>query len=244
MKAMVLAAGMGSRLRPLTNDRPKALVEVDGRTMLERVLVRLRGYGIRLVVVNAHHHADMIVDYLAENDYFGLSIEVSLENELLDTGGGLRKAAPMLLASPQEPILVHNVDVLSSIDLNAMLAWHNAGDALATLAVKPRPSKRQLLFDAQGLLCGRQHASGEIDWARETTASTPLAFCGVHLIAPRLLDQLSEQGAFSIVPAYLRLAAAGEAIQAYRADNDYWRDLGKPESIAAATADLAAGLCN
>jgi NDP-sugar pyrophosphorylase family protein len=241
MKAMVLAAGMGTRLRPLTNDRPKALVEVGGRTMLEITLERLRSFGIREVVVNAHHHSEMIVDYLAENDFFGLSIEVSLENELLDTGGGLKKAAPMLLAGHREPILIHNVDVLSSINFNAMLTWHKASNALATLAVKPRASKRQLLFDAQDLLCGRQHADGSITWARKQSEAAPLAFCGVHLIEPRLLEELSEQGPFSIIPAYLRLAAAGEAIQAYRADRDYWRDLGKPESVLAAEADIASG---
>ena len=245
MKAMVLAAGLGTRLRPLTDDRPKALVEVAGKTMLERTLERLASLGITQIMVNAHHHADVLVNYLAEHRNFGLDLEISREIILLDTGGGLKQAAEFFLRDGgNEPFLVHNVDVASNIDFREMTARHQATGALATLAVKPRPSKRQLLFDAQGLPCGRQHASGEIDWARETTASTPLAFCGVHLIAPRLLDQLSEQGAFSIVPAYLRLAAAGEAIQAYRADNDYWRDLGKPESIAAATADLAAGLCN
>jgi NDP-sugar pyrophosphorylase family protein len=237
---MVLAAGMGSRLRPLTLHRPKALVEVGGHTMLEITLRRLANFGIREIVVNAHHHAEMIVDYLAENDFFGLSIEVSIEPELLDTGGGLQKAAPMLLAGGYDgPILVHNVDILSNVDFEAMRAAHERSGAWATLAVKPRPSKRQLFFDAQNALCGWQQADGSVQWARQAEATTPLAFCGLHIVAPQLIASLTEQNAFSIIPAYLKLASEGKQVIAYRADASYWRDLGKPESVAAAAQDLA-----
>jgi NDP-sugar pyrophosphorylase family protein len=240
MRAMVLAAGMGSRLRPLTLHRPKALVEVGGHTMLEITLRRLANFGIREIVVNAHHHAEMIVDYLAENDFFGLSIEVSIEPELLDTGGGLQKAAPMLLAGGYDgPILVHNVDILSNVDFEAMRAAHERSGAWATVAVKPRPSKRQLLFDAQDALCGWQQADGSVQWARQAEATTPLAFCGLHIVAPQLIASLTEQNAFSIIPAYLKLASEGKQVMAYRADASYWRDLGKPESVAAAAQDLA-----
>ena len=167
MKAMILAAGLGTRLRPLTDDRPKALVTVAGRTLLEITLSRLRSFGVREVIVNAHHYrASMIVDYLEANDNFGMRIEVSREEELLDTGGGLKKAAWFFLeagadsAQPidaqSRPFLVHNVDVLSTIDLAGMMRFHAEHSALATLAVQERETSRYLLFDEQGQLCGRR----------------------------------------------------------------------------------------
>ena len=139
MKAMIFAAGLGTRLRPLTDDRPKALVEVAGRTMLEITLSRLRSFGIREVIVNVHHFADMVVAYLKTNDNFGMRIEVSREDVLLDTGGGLKKAASFLLEDSNdsdEPIVLHNVDVLSTIDLQRMVQFHTENHALATLAVQ------------------------------------------------------------------------------------------------------------
>ena len=155
MKAMILAAGLGTRLRPLTNDRPKALVTVAGRTLLEITLARLRSFGVDEVIVNAHHHAQMIVDYLKANGNFGMRIEVSREQELLDTGGGLKKAAHFFLDSLQNPFILHNVDVLSTIDLGRMMRFHTERAALATLAVQERESSRYLLFDEQAQLCGR-----------------------------------------------------------------------------------------
>ena len=157
MKAMVLAAGLGTRLRPLTDDRPKALVEIDGRTLLEIALERLRTFGVTDVIVNVHHFADMIVEYLAARQNFGMHIEISREDVLLDTGGGLKKAAWFFLEDmDDEPFLLHNVDVLSNIDLARMVQFHNEHDALATLAVQERQSSRYLLFDEQGQLCGRR----------------------------------------------------------------------------------------
>lgn len=240
-RAMVLAAGLGTRLRPLTDARPKALVEVAGKTMLERTLLRLRNFGIEEVVVNAHHFADRLIDFLHEHKNFGMQIEISREDVLLDTGGGVKQAAEFFLRGGSDaPFLVHNVDVASAIDLGALVAAHEASNALATLAVKARSSSRQLLFDADGLLVGRQTPTAT-EWAREILHPTPLAFCGIHVLSPRILPLLEETGAFSIVPAYLRLAAAGERITAYATDA-YWRDLGKLESIRQAEADLAAGL--
>src|SRR5580658_9906571 len=145
MKAMILAAGLGTRLRPLTDDRPKALVKIAGRTLLEITLHRLRDFGIREVIVNVHHFGDMVVDYLKTNDNFGMRIEVSREEALLDTGGGLKKAAHFFLGDssrrsshPDEPFIVHNVDFLSTIDLRRMMQCHNENQALATLAVQDR----------------------------------------------------------------------------------------------------------
>ena len=245
MKAMVLAAGLGTRLRPLTDDRPKALVEVAGRTMLEIALERLRSVGVNEVVVNAHHHAQQLIDYLSAHRNFGMEIEISREEELLDTGGGLKKAAHFFLRSgDNEPFLVHNVDVLSSIDLRAIVQEHSGSGALATLAVQQRKTSRYLLFDNEGLLCGRRAGiDGAIEWARPVAEPEPLAFCGIHVLSPRIFARMEEDGAFSIVPAYLRLAALGERITAFRADAFYWRDLGRPESVQQAALDLAAGLC-
>ncbi len=243
MKAMVLAAGLGTRLRPLTDDRPKALVEINGRTLLEITLTRLRSYGIQEVIVNVHHFADLVVDYLRAHDNFGLHIEVSREAELLDTGGGLKRAAHFFLRDgSDEPFVLHNVDIVTNIDLSAMLRLHQEQNALATLAVKQRPSSRQLLFDSQGLLCGRRNgrdAAPEI--VRTCTAQEELGFCGVHVISPRLLSQMDDVAVFSIIPTYLRLASAGETIQAFRADDYYWRDVGTPDNLREAAADLSRG---
>src|SRR6266478_2496911 len=149
MKAMVLAAGLGTRLRPLTDNRPKALVEINGRTLLEITLSRLRAFGVREVIINVHHFANMILDYLKANDNFGMRVEISREEALLDTGGGLKKAAWFFLEDPSrldEPFILHNVDVISNIDLSRMLQFHNENHALATLAVQSRETSRPLLF--------------------------------------------------------------------------------------------------
>lgn len=240
MKAMILAAGLGTRLRPLTDDRPKALVEVAGRTLLEITLRRLASYGIRDVIVNVHHFADMVVDYLNKNDNFGMRIEISREEVLLDTGGGLKKAAWFLLEdSGDEPFLLHNVDVVSTIDLDRMVQVHRTSRALATLAVQDRETSRYLLFDTQNLLCGRRAGRDQApEIVRPSAETQALAFSGVHVISPRLLALLTEQDAFSIIPAYLRLAAQNEKILAFRADDYYWRDLGRPENVAQTTWDV------
>jgi NDP-sugar pyrophosphorylase family protein len=250
MKAMVLAAGLGTRLRPLTDDRSKALVEINGRTMLEITLSRLRKYGVREVIVNVHHFADKVVDYLKANDNFGLRIEVSREEVLLDTGGGLKKAAYFFLENsgnhasgdPEEPIIVHNVDVLSTIDLGRMVKSHNERHALATLAVQDRVTSRHLLFDDQLELCGRRSGSDRPELVRGCEKTEALAFSGIHVISPRLLTMMIEDGAFSIITSYLRLAAQGETVLAFRADGYYWRDLGRPESVAQAAQDLKHGV--
>ncbi len=245
MKAMVLAAGLGTRLRPLTDDRPKALVTIAGRTLLEMVLTRLRSFGVHEVIVNVHYHAEMICDYLKANKNFGMRIEISREKELLDTGGGLKHAAWFFLEgskSSDEPFLLHNVDVLSNIDLGGMMQHHRKTHALATLAVQKRETSRYLLFDEHGQLCGRRAGrEAKDEMARSASVVQPLAFSGIHVISPRLLTEMREEGTFSIIDAYLRLAAQGEKIAAFRADDYYWRDLGRPEHIAEAADDVASG---
>jgi NDP-sugar pyrophosphorylase family protein len=246
MKAMILAAGLGTRLRPLTDDRPKALVEINGRTLLEIALSRLRVFGVGDVIVNVHHYADRIVEYLCVNNNFGMRIEVSREEDLLDTGGGLKKAAHFFVGdsgSWEEPFIVHNVDVLSTIDLRRMLQLHGDNRALATLAMQDRKTSRYLLFDDHAQLCGRRTKNEAPEVVRPSFAKSSqqlkaLAFSGIHIISPRLLTMMTEDGAFSIITTYLRLAAKGENIRAFRADEYYWRDLGQPENIAQTLQDL------
>jgi len=243
MKAMVLAAGLGTRLRPLTDDRPKALVTIRGKTLLEIALLTLRSFGVGEVIVNVHHFADRICDYLDENGNFGMRIEISHEEELLDTGGGLKKAAGFFLENGgNEPFLLHNVDVLSTIDLARMMRQHAEQGALATLAVQQRETSRYLLFDESAQLCGRRKGrDGEAEMARPTAHAQALAFCGIHAISTRLLTKMREEGAFSIIDSYLHLVSREEKIAAFRADEYYWRDLGRPENIAEAERELETG---
>ena len=242
MKAMILAAGLGTRLQPLTDDRPKALVEVGGHTLLEITLRRLRQFGIREVIVNVHHFAEMVVEYLKKNDNFGMRIEISREDVLLDTGGGLKKAAWFFLeesSNSDEPFILHNVDVLSTIDLERMVQSHRENQALATLAVQERETSRYLLFDAQNQLCGRRAGRDrEPEIVRPCGQTQALAFSGVHVISPRLLTRMTEDSVFSIIDSYLRLVGEGEKIVAFRADEYYWRDLGRPENVTQAAEDL------
>ena len=239
MRAMVLAAGLGTRLRPLTDDRPKALVEINGKTLLEITLRRLAAFGIRDVIVNVHHFADLIIEFLRSNQNFGMRVEISREDVLLDTGGGLKKAAWFFLEEGNEqPFLLHNVDVISSIDFARMLRAHEDAQALATLAVQERSTSRYLLFDEKSRLCGRRTATQNDERVRTSRKTDAYAFSGIHVISPRMLSMMSEEGAFSIITSYLRLAGQGENISAFRADEYYWRDLGTPKSVAAAAEEM------
>jgi mannose-1-phosphate guanylyltransferase len=267
MKAMVLAAGLGTRLRPLTDDRPKALVEIDGRTLLEITLTRLKQFGVRDVIVNVHHFADMVIDHLKAHHNFGMNIEISREEVLLDTGGGLKKAAWFFLEDPgqlDQPFLLHNVDVISTVDFRQMLDFHKSHQALATLAVQNRETSRYLLFDETHQLGGRRlglhgktelvpsalagslregAASGAPIDAKRLGASAPeaslhaLAFSGIHVISPRFLTMMQGEGIFSIIDTYLQLASRGEKILAFNADRYYWRDLGKLDQVQQAAED-------
>ena len=243
MRAMILAAGLGTRLRPLTNDRPKALVEIGGRTLLEITLTRLAAFGVREVIINVHHFADLVIQYLKTKDNFGFQVEISREELLLDTGGGLKKASWFFLQDPNrldEPFVLHNVDVVSTIDFQRIAKFHVDNQALATLAVQERESSRHLLFDEQGELCGRRIGRDqEPELVRSSPNPQPLAFSGIHIISPRLLPQMTEEGVFSIIATYLRLAGQGEKILAFRADEYYWRDLGKLEDLQHAEQELA-----
>jgi len=242
VKAMVLAAGLGTRLRPLTDHRPKALVELSGRTLLEITLCRLRSFGVSEVIVNVHHFADMVVDYLKANNNFDLRLEISREDVLLDTGGGLKKAAWFFLndsGHSDEPFILHNVDVISTIDLRHMLESHVRNQALATLAVQSRETSRYLLFNEQDLLCGRRSKPDLKDeLIRPAERLQALAFSGIHVISPHLLPMMKDEGSFSIIKSYLDIAAIGQKIEAFHCDGYYWRDLGKPEHLVQAAEEM------
>ena len=249
MKAMILAAGLGTRLRPLTDARPKALVTVAGRPMLYWVIARLARHGFTDIIINAHHFADQIEAFVDVYDGPGVSLTVSVEEEILGTGGGVREAAWFF--DRPEPFLVHNVDVLTDLDLRGLADAHSASDALVTVAVKERKSSRHLLFDEAGRLCGwRSDVTGERRMVGPARSShgphdlhgthdphgphTPLPFMGVYAMSRAALSKMTDTGPFSIIDFYLDLAGTGDPIQAYRAEEARWADLGSVDRIAAA----------
>jgi NDP-sugar pyrophosphorylase family protein len=230
MKAMVLAAGAGRRLRPLTDQIPKALVEVGGIPMLELVIRRLVKAGADAVIVNTFHLAGQIEAFLKERD-LGVPVAVSRETELLDTGGGIKQAAPFF--SDGKPFFLHNGDVYSEIDLSRMYRAHKDSGALATLAVSDRATQRHLLFDAAGRLCGRHSLKDGFAWARAPVPrASRLAFNGIHVVSPELLPRMSETGVFPIMQTYLRLANEGAAILPFRTDDCYYNDIGDAVKLA------------
>lgn len=243
MKALILAAGVGSRLRPLTDATPKALVPVGGVPMLERVLARLQEAGADSFIVNAHHHAPLIADFCAElSRRRGVPIAVSREDDrLLGTGGAIKKTAPLLRG--RAAFFVHNADVLTNLDLRLLYDTHVDSGALVTVSVRQRDCRRAFLFDARGRFVG--HDDREMDrtaWAHGLVPDAQrLGFDGIHVISPSLPDKISDSGAFSIIPTYLRLAAAGADIRAFRSDQWAWHDIGSTEKLAAAEAWIKNG---
>ncbi|HUG10414.1 MAG TPA: sugar phosphate nucleotidyltransferase [Opitutaceae bacterium] len=232
MKAIVFAAGRGTRLKPLTDTRPKALVEIDGVSLLEITLRRLATAGTREVIVNTHHFADQMHQFIDSRgaEHFGLwRVAVSEERELLDTGGGLKKAAWFF--EDTTPFLAHNVDVLSDVDLAAFMTAHTESGALATLAAMPRETERPLLFDERGRLVGRGTPESPKLVRAVEGEPVSLGFCGIHAISPEIFSMITEHGAFSIIDAYLRLAAQGARILAGRIDGAKWRDCGRREDL-------------
>lgn len=241
MRAMVFAAGLGTRLKPFTLEHPKALVPVGGVPMLQRVLLKIKSAGITDVVVNVHHFAEQIVDFLKANGNFGIHISISDETSLLlDTGGGILAAAPLL--DGNEPILVHNADILTDFSIDAMAADFGKADALASLFVSERRTSRYLLFDGDMRMRGWKNLStGQVlPPGLEVSGKKALAFGGVHIISPRvfplLRDYAQEAGpVFPIIPFYVQ-ACQNHNIVAFSPNEPYmWHDIGKPESLAAAT---------
>lgn len=230
MKAMIFAAGLGTRLQPLTNDRPKALVECNGMTLLEHAIRKLKFYGFSEVIVNAHHFSSVLISFIRTHD-FGIPIIVSDEtNELLDTGGGLFFAKQYLIGN--EPFLCCNVDIVSSIDFSKMVQYHKECNALATLAVSDRKTARYFLFDDNNQLCAWENRNtGERKIVRACESYNALAFSGIQVISPKIFELIIESGKFSITNLYLRLAET-QSIIAYNHTGDFWLDIGKYDEFA------------
>ncbi len=226
MKALLLAAGLGTRLRPVTDSIPKALVVYEGRTLLEHSLNHLSLNGINEVIVNVHHFPLMIRDFLLTNNNFGMEISISDESEeLLETGGALKKAA-WFFSSP-EPFVVRNADVISDMDLRLMTAFHRSHRGIATLAVRERDTSRYLLFDEKMKLAGWENRkTGERKITRAVTAYKPLGFSGIQVVSPDIFPLITESGKFSLTDLYLRLSSFAE-IYGYPEVNSMWKDIGK-----------------
>ena len=230
MIAMIFAAGLGTRLKPLTNDIPKALVQINGKTLLQYNIEKLKKAGIENIVINVHHFADKVKNFLIQKNNFGMNILISDESsKLLDTGGGIVKAKPFF--KNFENILLYNVDVISDIDINKMLDFHKTNKTLATLAVRNRETNRKFLFNEKKLLCGWKNIqTNEIIQTRSSSETKELAFSGIHIISNRIFEYLPTQGKFSITKAYLELSNKHE-ITHYQDDNNFWIDAGKHEAL-------------
>jgi len=231
MQAFILAAGCGTRLKPLTDNCPKALVEVQGHSMLEITIKRLTALGIRHIVINIHHFANQIADFIAHRNWNAEIVLSDEREELLDTGGGLKKAAPLLL--PHEPVLVHNVDILSRIDLLAMEAQLVDSTNLALLAVSQRDTSRQLLFDSRRQLVGwHDQKRQETRWVHGPLENPIcMAFSGIAMLRTELLSLLPESpAAYPIIPAYLDVAKT-HGISCFQHPAQQWLDIGKPETL-------------
>jgi N-acetyl-alpha-D-muramate 1-phosphate uridylyltransferase len=234
--AMILAAGLGTRLGEMTRGMPKALVDVAGQTALERVARRLIDAGADRLIINVHHYADQIVQHVRSSGGFGVDVLFSREEDApLETGGGLLHAAPLFRRDA--PFLLHNVDVLSTIDLYALIAAHAAGGAVATLAVHERSSRR-LLRVRGGRIIGRAEAGGDVS-SDDVADDRLLAFAGIHIISPTLFELITERGAFSIMDAYVRLIGEGHTISAHDVTGAAWHEIGNPTRLQAARDALA-----
>ena len=248
---MIFAAGLGTRLKPLTDTMPKALVPLAGKTLLQWQIEKLKAAGITDIVVNVHHFADKIIDYLRENNYFGCNVQVSDERDmLLETGGGLRKATSLLTGSrlpasecPKDPILICNVDILSNIDIPTLLKAYNP-DEMGVVVVCPRDTQRYLLFDDSCRLCGWTNiATGEVrgpvaDNQYPIANTRKLAFSGMQLLNPRIFEVMdkvvTEKGEkFSLIDLYLNIAEK-EILRAFIPENYRMMDVGKINQLSEA----------
>ncbi len=235
MKALLFAAGLGTRLKEHTQDKPKALVNLAGKSLLQHAIEYLKSNGITDITINVFHFAEQIISFIQDNKSFGINIHISDErNQILETGGGLKKAIPFIIG--KEPILIYNVDVISNLDLNVLLNYHQNQNALATLVVRSRETSRYLMFDQNMNLAGwKNNSNGEnrISRVESFENAIPLAFSGIHIIQPELLELITEEGKFPIIDLYLRLAKE-HPIKAFVDTSTIWLDLGKPEQLKAA----------
>ncbi|PLX14374.1 MAG: nucleotidyltransferase [Marinilabiliales bacterium] len=225
MKAMIFAAGKGTRLKPLTDNIPKALVKVKNTPLLEIVIKKLISYGVNEIIINVHYLANQIIKFLEENNHFGIRIEISDEtDELLDTGGGLKKASWFF--DSKESFVVYNVDIISNINLNQMLDFHNSKKALVTLAIRNRESSRYLLFDDNLHLGGWQNIATKNEIILNPKRKLyKFAFSGIHIIHPEVFNYMDESSKFSLIKFYLKIAKIHSVI-GYKHNSDNWFDIG------------------
>ena len=234
-KAMIFAAGLGTRLKPFTDQHPKALAPVNGKTLLQRNLEYLSSFGISEFVVNVHHFADQIFEELKRLQSDKISFQISHEIDgPYETGGGLSFASAYLREGDQ-PFVLMNVDILTNLDLTGMFDYHQKINPLATLAVSERKSSRQFLFDEEMKLVGwKNNTSNEVKWVDgEVKEVSALSFSGIHIIHPSIFNYLPSSGSFSIVDSYLKIAKE-ELIIGYDHSGDLILDVGKPEALAKA----------
>lgn len=234
MKAFILAAGLGTRLRPITDNKPKALVEINGIPLIEIVIKRLIEAGFDQLIINVHHFAEQVIEFLNSKKKFGIEIQISNEKDLLlDTGGGLKKTAWFF--NDNKPFLVHNVDIITDLELSKLYDFQLSNKYIATLAVQKRESSRYFLFDEQKNLCGwKNEKTNETKMARAPVGSLiKLAFSGIHAADPRIFDFMPEEKIFSLVDLFLKVASKHQ-ITYFEHTNSQFIDLGKKENLTKA----------
>lgn len=231
---MILAAGLGTRLRPLTADKPKALVAINGKPLLEWIIRKLAYYGFKDIIINVHHFASQIIEFVAKNNSFNVNIQISDERgKLLDTGGGLKNAAWFL--DDGKPFLLHNVDIISDIDLSGLYKAHINNDGVATLAVSKRPTNRVLVFNKNGVFCGwRNKQTGEEQLVIDCTDELLYGFSGIHVLEPDIFRYMDEEPAFSIIKTYLDVIRY-KPVYAYEHDHSFWFDTGTIDNLKKAS---------
>jgi len=231
---MILAAGLGTRLQPITEKCPKALVKLGNKTLLEHLILKLINFGISDILVNVHHFSDQVVSFLQRNRSFGINIQISDESHrLLDTGGAIKKASWFF--NDGAPFIVHNVDIFTNFDIPQMRTYHVKSNAMATLAVRTRESGRYLLLDEAGDLCGwKNNKTGETIWVHEREKVQTYAFSGVQIINPVIFSHFPEDEQFSIIKAYLDIAKNNK-INTYVHDQSIWFDVGDPQNLEKAS---------
>ena len=233
MKAMIFAAGLGTRFKPWTDTHPKALALVNGKPLLQLNIEYLQQYGITDVVINVHHFPDQIIEAVKKNKGWGSNIMISDESsEVLETGGGLLKAKDLL--QDGEPFITLNADFLTDLDINALLAFHKNKKALISFGITDRKTSRYFLFDEENRLCGwRNTGTGEEKISIAKTDLKEMAYSCVVVFQPEIFELIPQRGKFSLVETYLSLAAQ-YPIYGYDHSGDKLVDVGKPESVAIA----------
>jgi len=241
---MILAAGYGTRLKPITDKKPKALLQINKIPLLQIIIQKLIALGVNEIIINTHHLSDQVENFVRKNDRFGVSIEISYEPEILGTGGGLNKVSYFF--DDGKPFFLHNVDILSTINLKQMYLHHIENKAIATLALQKRETSRYFIVDSQNYICGHE----DQDKHRTRLKRNPkgpsrlMAFCGIHVISPKIFNYIEESGRFSIVDVYLKIIEKNLPIIGYPVDKFYWIDIGKLDSLHQINKQIREGNIN